>query len=1372
VLNEAVNFFWNIGSHEDALLVLQSSIGRAKGKYRYQFASKLAVKQLKLNRLTEAQKTLEWLHSENKVDSSVFRELARIYVRTNNQLALRKTFDETLTAIKEQDDAVADTRREIADLRNEMITAFTRIKDYASAIDQHIEIINWDPENEEKLDAAINYSRRYGGAERLLVYYQKTAETAYKNYRWNVVLARIYSASGDNEKAIREYNAAIHNQPEMIELYDSLAHAYQRMKNYNAAVEALSKAVELSNDEPFYVKRLIEVLQQAGRNSEAEIARQKLPQEAEPAQTLADKFRNAEILKANEKEKAVATYKEAINTILADPLKHDLRSSEITGFVQTVSDKDGLHNTAQTLWTLREKLIEECNGSESKKARAQLQILDGAMIEAIGSVATGRATGDELTALYADLNKRTDEALPYSDQYGTLNLLVSIAIRLRFVELEEKILTALKEKAFSENDINLYHTNLRSLVSFYAKHGEYIRVLELLKSEMKRDQKPAEYEYYSTIAEYARLIGDKAQRLKALRENYKQAVTKKSSLNDPLIVGYFNALLENGDEGRTELRSLFKTQSHFHNQLIGFLLAKKESALAHEAIDNAPESKAWRLARNAETSLYLKNYEQQNENYFLQVLNYKNIGELIMQKTTREEQAIGNDWFTLANQYGEWLYFANKEKANSFLPAMVENRPQDADEQAKLGRWYLEKQEAKKAIEHLQIALEMKSGEPSIVADLGTAYFVSGDKKKAHELWESLINGEEMSFDSMNIYLETLKRNGLADEARTRLTNETIASLNEYRFEDYVQESYGKKLDIPKNLIRVLADSFEKKEAGEAVKARYFLKLYESVPKVSLLPEMLIRENLVQRKYLVLFYRILIRESEPINHYDYDYDFQPFVNGYEETDTAEETFEHQNSFEFEETSAEVLKYQHELLDLLIESSQEKEAANLISEIEKELSGKYVRPVWLRIAKARLLLRSGRKAEAVSLLRHLVGTETDKSVGVVTSPNFERLNESTAMLKSKEFEQDALQLQEATYSRAIALGQYEISSLIGLAKTTFAKDDIRTGLQILNLMIRLGDEETSATAESELQALPLIKSQSITETTIEQPEAKNEISLQSAISFSAETASEFGQIEAAIEFRKQLETIDASDSTNRFELAHLLSSNGKTEEAISVLAALMNDRNISRSARWQALMLSQEIVGEKKELWGRLNVTDKELATALNSFVIIQNGQTDAALKELATSIKTNPNAENKFFYALMLKRAGRTEEALNVFNSILLTDSTIGFSEDNALRQAIRLNLDLSRPNAALKLASDDGLKQNEAVDFSSYKFQTLSARAKQQKLNNKIELLEKLSQAAEQVKEFQLAVFYENLRLNLISDENEKRKAEARINRLREIKG
>ena len=46
-----------------------------------------------------------------------------------------------------------------------MIEAFTRLKDYDSAVEQHIEIINRDPDDAENTENAIAYVKRYGGGE-------------------------------------------------------------------------------------------------------------------------------------------------------------------------------------------------------------------------------------------------------------------------------------------------------------------------------------------------------------------------------------------------------------------------------------------------------------------------------------------------------------------------------------------------------------------------------------------------------------------------------------------------------------------------------------------------------------------------------------------------------------------------------------------------------------------------------------------------------------------------------------------------------------------------------------------------------------------------------------------------------------------------------------------------------------------------------------------------------------------------------------------------------------------------------------------------------------------------------------------------------
>src|SRR6185295_19041777 len=112
------------------------------------------------------------------------------------------------------------------------------------------------------------YAKRYGGADTLLAYYQKTSNEAFKNYRWNVVLARIYEAGGDPQNAIRNYRAAILNQPEMDELYAATADLEIKQGDLNAALKDLNSVLELTNDKPEYIKKKIDVLRKLGRNAE------------------------------------------------------------------------------------------------------------------------------------------------------------------------------------------------------------------------------------------------------------------------------------------------------------------------------------------------------------------------------------------------------------------------------------------------------------------------------------------------------------------------------------------------------------------------------------------------------------------------------------------------------------------------------------------------------------------------------------------------------------------------------------------------------------------------------------------------------------------------------------------------------------------------------------------------------------------------------------------------------------------------------------------------------------------------------------------------------------------------------------------------
>ncbi|MEP6903356.1 MAG: tetratricopeptide repeat protein, partial [Actinomycetota bacterium] len=410
VLTEAENFYWEIGKRENSLQILRTAQKSARGEFAYQFSRKFAQRLSSLNRTNQAEQILFQLHVENPNDLEVFDELANVYVFTNKPESLRKTFGETIEAVRKQDLEPREFTWQTEDLRKKMIKAFTRLKDYAAAAEQYIEIINREPENEENVEEAISYVKRYGGAETLLAYYQKTANEAFKNYRWNVVLARIYEANNDLPDAAENYRVAIYNQPEMIELYESLNEIYVKMQDYESALKTLEKLLELSNGEKKFIKQKIRILEILGRNPEAETEKQKLPVEEIPKpKTLREQFSEASSLRNSETEKAVEKYREAFENLAQNPFQSELKSADIAGYVQTVHKMDSLVEISEKLWGVRGKLIVEIETQDSVKsgkAREILKVLDGAVPEAIGNEIKNTATGNEILAFREDIKNR------------------------------------------------------------------------------------------------------------------------------------------------------------------------------------------------------------------------------------------------------------------------------------------------------------------------------------------------------------------------------------------------------------------------------------------------------------------------------------------------------------------------------------------------------------------------------------------------------------------------------------------------------------------------------------------------------------------------------------------------------------------------------------------------------------------------------------------------------------------------------------------------------------------------------------------------------------------------------------------------------
>lgn len=977
VLTESADFYWSLGASEAAIQVLQKSFSRSKGNYRFAFAARLAKRLISLNRVDEAEQFLVEIHQENPTDSTIFHELASVYVRGGKAEKLREKFAQTIIAIKGQNVEKKEVDAEIAEICRQMITAFTMLKDYHSAVEQHIEIVNREPDNEANVEAAISYVKRYGKAELLLNYYQKTADEAFKNYRWNVILAKIFEANNDAENAVRSYHKAIANQPEMTELYTEIVRIETKRKNYTEALKNLDQIIELAGADKNLLKQKVQLLQLLGRSEEAKLETKKLPIETTPTPKPENQFSEAE------KEKSIEMFRTAFATLLEKPLEKELKVENITSYITTLRQVENLDVITERLFLLREKLLMEAETKASKlagEARNRLKTLDGAMSQTVGNIANNVGTNDELEQLHTSLSRRIDEVAK-DEQNGSLAFLQDLSTLSGFGDLVEKVL--------------IMRGNTQNLIDFYNERGAYQKVLEIAETINK----------LPLIADNAKLTGNREKEMNALRQ-----IFQDKNASQIYILRYLQIV------DKAELDALSKQNSPHQLQLVNFLLGKGEKELAHSAIENSEFQKSWKLSRHAETTLALKEFDETSECYFCDALNLVTIGELITQQPDKTQQLIGNDWFRLSREYGKWLDEKKEIEANKFLPAMTENLPKDASEQAKLGEYYLAKNKLEKSKQHFELSFELNNENVADLASYAETLWLSGERQKAEEIFADILE------KNIPVYLQTMQKLKLQ---RHNIEN-TIPIL-------VAKEAENKDLE---EFIYPIANSFD----NESEKANYFLKLTNEIKNARFILQKIIQHEIIAKEFRQPFYERLLSKIEFDAN---DYEFEEISRRTFSNEVAEEIYDHEKDFaDASRERYDKFTFQYDYLEYLLETNKIAEAKKLILQIENEMKGKFPRPFSLRLAHFNLFGGD---------LQKIVGIRVTDNVKEIKLPNIERLNESVAMLRKIKRDVEAEKLTLDFYARMLELEQNSTANFIGLARSSFKLGESEKAFQVLKML---------------------------------------------------------------------------------------------------------------------------------------------------------------------------------------------------------------------------------------------------------------------------------------------------------------------------------
>ncbi|HKV41888.1 MAG TPA: tetratricopeptide repeat protein, partial [Blastocatellia bacterium] len=336
VIEESAQFYWRAALRDRTLDLYKRTITVARGTNRRRLILELAGRQMDAARPADSETTLRALYAENPLDSEVFSELNRALGAQNKLADMAALYQDAFKQVRESGLSVDDARARVASLRTGMIDTLAGLGKYEEAVDQYIEIINSFPEDSDKLAAAADFAERHNLSGRLISYYEKLTKQAYKNYRWELVLARLYERQDNLPGASEQYRLAVVNEPQRSDLRFTLAALLGRQQRYDEAIATLREGWALAGRDPLWLIEVARVqLQQGKRDDAIQTIRQALAakKNSTPGAQLAIASQLASWGLHGE---AVRVY-EQVFARLPENLKDDaVNSTEVTGYVRAL----------------------------------------------------------------------------------------------------------------------------------------------------------------------------------------------------------------------------------------------------------------------------------------------------------------------------------------------------------------------------------------------------------------------------------------------------------------------------------------------------------------------------------------------------------------------------------------------------------------------------------------------------------------------------------------------------------------------------------------------------------------------------------------------------------------------------------------------------------------------------------------------------------------------------------------------------------------------------------------------------------------------------------------------------------------------------
>jgi Tfp pilus assembly protein PilF len=750
VVRTTVDFYWTNKHQSEAIATLTQAAHDANPTLSRAFTVEAASKSNESGDYAGARRLIEQLLTADPYNARYIAIVADSYALSGDNASLRDFYTAKLASIKDARMSVTERRDNIVFLRQGLIPALTRMKDYAAGMDQQIALLSAFPEDTDIIQSAALYGLRYGRQQQLLAFLNKTVADSPRDSRFAIALGNTNTIFEDYSGAIAAYVKAIAIRKDHMDIYIAKANLEERLQRFDDAVSDYDRLYILSYKDSQWMFKVAQARARQRKNDLAVRALQTAWIDGRPvspqnqfrvaaqleqwnlldeARTFAEqgvKLAGDDLLAVSVDRDGATTYArilarqrhaDAALAMLQKALDAADESPNSPSVIIAQAEKQGITSVVEQQW--RKDLV-----AQRKETAAQGFL---AIIRQVGVTVATYYTPEEKLA-YAHLLDAARSGKPLTE---VVNLWIpaaeSAGLQDHVAQWRRDVLLANPHNL----DAGLDAFNaLEKQRMENAVRGETIERYAELQPARDRN---------GTLALAADAWRDDANHAAELRVLGK--INLRGAGNSTLRDRYFSLLLQS-DSGILVSQTASANNAYAESAAT-YVLAHGNRSLAASVVESMSHGRTplWHSANTALIGLYYADGASSTQNSatshaFHDALDDTTIGERLAAPANTSQHFTGDLWFYYGMRYGVFRTVSHQDDAEDFLAAGLESRPGVAASYVTLAEAYTDARQPDAAVREYDHALELEPSSAGIHRSIAAVLWASGHKADAIAQWQ------------------------------------------------------------------------------------------------------------------------------------------------------------------------------------------------------------------------------------------------------------------------------------------------------------------------------------------------------------------------------------------------------------------------------------------------------------------------------------------------------------------------------------------------------------------------------------------------------------------------------------------------------------